>query len=207
MAHTSFIERLRDKPLEFAPGEKFNYTNSGYYLLGVIIERASNKTYADFLRENIFTPLGMKHTGYDSHASIIKRRASGYALQDNSFVNASYIDMSVPFAAGGLYSTTGDMFLWEQSLYRETLVSRKSLDEIFTPFKNEYGYGWSIGKQFDRQTMGHGGGINGFSTSIVRFPAERVTVIVLSNNQNAPVGRITGDLTAIVFGAPYKIPQ
>ena len=198
---------LKDKPLEFAPGEKFAYTNSGYYVLGEIIEKVSGKTYADFLQENIFTPLGMKQTGYDNPLQIIKNRAAGYQRQGGEIINASYMDMSVPYAAGALYSTTGDLLLWDQALYTEKLVSKKSLDEIFTPFKNGYGYGWGIGKKFDRREISHGGGIYGFATEISRFPDDQVTVIVLSNVQAAPSGKIAGDLAAIVFGAKYEIPQ
>ncbi len=205
--NAAMIAQLRDKPLEFAPGEKFAYSNSGYYLLGAIIERASGKSYADFLQENIFTPLGMKQTGYDSPLRIIKNRAAGYARQGGEIVNAAYMDMTIPYAAGALASTTGDLLLWDQALYTEKLVSRKTLDEIFTPFKSNYGYGWSIGKKFDRQEISHGGGIYGFATEIARFPADKVTVVVLSNVQGAPAGRIGNDLAAIVFGAAYEIPK
>lgn len=201
------LAQLKDKPLESAPGEKYAYNNSGYFLLGIIIERTSGKSYADFLQENIFTPLGMKQTGYDTPSAVIKNRASGYARQGGEIINASYMDMTVPFAAGALYSTTEDMLRWDQALYTEKLVSNKSLDEIHTPFKNGYGYGWGIGKRFDRQIISHGGNINGFATQISRYPADRVTVIVLSNAQGAPAGRIANDLAAIVFGAPYEFPQ
>lgn len=207
ITNAGMVTLLRDKPLDFAPGEKFNYSNSGYFLLGAIIERVSGKSYADFLQENIFAPLGMKQTGYDVSARIIKNRAAGYARQSGKTVNASYMDMTVPGAAGALYSTTGDLLLWDQALYTEKLVSRKSLDEIFTPFKNGYGYGWGIGKRFDRREISHGGGIYGFATDISRFPDDKVTVIVLSNVQGAPAGRISNDLSAIVFGAEYKIPK
>lgn len=207
MTNNQMIALFRDKPLDFAVGEKYAYSNSGYFLLGAIIERASGKSYADFLQENIFTPLGMKNTGYDSSTRIIKNRATGYARQGGETVNAAYMDMTIPGAAGALYSTTGDLLLWDQALYTEKLVSRKTLDEIFTPFKDGYGYGWGIGKRFDRQEISHGGGIYGFATDISRFPNDKVTVIVLSNIQGAPAGRISNDLSAIVFGAEYKIPK
>lgn len=205
--NAAMITQLRDKPLEFAPGEKFAYSNSGYFLLGAIIERASGKSYADFLQENIFTPLGMKQTGYDVSARIIKNRAAGYARRGGEIVNASYMDMTIPYAAGALASTTGDLLLWDQALYTEKLVSRKTLDEIFTPFKSGYGYGWNIGKQFEHREISHGGGIYGFATVISRFPDDKVTVIVLSNVEGAPVGIIGHDLAAIVFGAAYEIPK
>ena len=201
------IGRLKDKPLEFAPGDKFAYSNSGYFLLGMIIERASGTPYADFLQEAVFAPLAMTQTGYDMPSRIIRNRAAGYARQAGDTVNAAYMDMTIPFAAGALYSTTGDMLRWDRALYTETLVSQKSLDEIFTPFKNGYGYGWGIGKRFDRQVIAHGGGIYGFATHLSRFPADRVTVIVLSNVEGAPAGRMANDLGAIVFGAPYEIPR
>lgn len=198
--------RFRDKPLQFALGEKYAYSNSGYYLLGVIIERASGKSYGDFLQENIFAPLGMKQAGYDSAVRIIKDRAAGYARTSDGFINAAPISMTTAFAAGALYSTVEDLLLWDQALYTEKLVSRKSLDEAFTPFKSNYGYGWSIGKRHDRQVIAHGGGIFGFSAYIARYPADRVTVVVLSNVEGAPSGEIANSLSAIVFGAKYEIP-
>ena len=146
----------------------------------------------------------MSQTGYDNPSRIIRNRAAGYARQAGETVNAAYMDMTIPFAAGALYSTTEDLLRWDQALYTDTLVSQKSLDEIFTPYKGGYGYGWSIGKRFDRQAIAHGGGIYGFATHIDRFPADRVTVIVLSNVEGASAGRMANDLAAIVFGAPYR---
>jgi CubicO group peptidase (beta-lactamase class C family) len=207
VTHVELIGRFKDKPLEFAPGEKFNSSNSDYYLLGVIIERASGKSYGDFLQENIFKPLAMTGTGYDSNSRVIKNRANGYGVQGDSLVNAAYIDMSATYAAGGIYSTVEDIFRWNQALYTEKMVSRKSLDEMFTPFKNEYGYGWNNRKKFDRQTLENDGNIGGFFASFTRFPAERMTVVVLSNTARANTRVIANDLSAIVFNAPYKIPQ
>lgn len=207
ITNAEMIGTLKTKPLEFTPGEKFAYSNSGYYLLGEIIEKTSGKTYEDFLQENIITPIGMKDTGYDSPLKIIKNRASGYQRQSGKILNASYMDMSVPYAAGAMYSTTGDLLLWDQALYTTKLVSKKSLDEIFTPFKNGYGYGWGIGKKFEHREISHGGGIYGFSTDISRFPDDKITVIVLTNIQGSPAGKVSNDLAAIVFGAKYDIPQ
>ena len=204
---TEMADRLRKEPLEFTPGEKMAYSNSGYYLLGAIVEKASGKKYADFLQENIFTPLGMKQTGYDDPLRIIPNRAAGYQKQAGKIINASYMDMSVPYAAGSLYSTTGDLLIWDQALYTEKLVSQKSLDEIFTPSKWNYGYGWGIGNKFGHKAISHGGGIYGFSTDIARYPDDHVTVVVLSNIQAAPAGVVSGNLAAIVFGAPYEIPK
>ncbi|MBX7174240.1 MAG: serine hydrolase [Pyrinomonadaceae bacterium] len=198
---------LKDKPLLFNPGEKYLYCNSGYFFLGTIIEKVSGKTYADFLQENIFNPLGMKATGYDMPQKIIKNRAAGYQSENGEIVNAAYMDMTQPFAAGALYSTTGDLLLWDQALYTEKLISKKSLDETFTPFKGNYGYGWNISKRFDRTIIAHGGGIYGFVTQISRFPDDKVTIIVLCNLQAASPGKVANDLSAIVFGEKYEIPQ
>lgn len=206
------VDLFRDKPLDFPPGEKFSYSNSGYHLLGLIIEKTSGKSYAEFLRENIFAPLGMNHTGYDDSRALVMNRANGYRWLGKTFVNAAYLNMAIPYSAGALYSTTEDLLLWDQSLYTEKLVSRKTLDEIFTPYMElvpggGYAYGWGIGKKFGRQANEHNGGINGFSTDIVRFPSERVTVIVLNNNQDVNPDRIADALSAIVFGAPYQLPK
>jgi len=112
-----FVDVFRNEPLQFAPGERFTYSNSGYFLLGLIIERASRKTYAEFVRDNIFKPLGMKNSGYDDSRTLVPNRAGGYIWTGRSFANAPYINMSVPFAAGALYSTTADLLLWDQALY------------------------------------------------------------------------------------------
>jgi len=201
------IERFKYKPLEFVPGEKFKYSNSGYILLGYIIEKVSGKSYEEYLKENIFQPLSMINTGYDHHRPLIKHRASGYILSANGPVNADYIDMSVPYASGGLYSTVEDLYLWDQALYTERLVSKSSLDRMFTPFKGNYGYGWFIIETFGGKLITHGGIVNGFYAYISRYVDDRVCIIVLSNIENAPVDKINIDLAAIVFGENYEIPE
>ncbi|CAN5556699.1 hypothetical protein BH18ACI1_BH18ACI1_20820 [soil metagenome] len=208
----TIITLLKNKPLEFAPGEKFAYSNSGYILLGMIVERTSGKDYDVFLQENIFVPLGMKNTGENGSIRIVKNRASGYFRQADTISNAALFSMRVAWSAGSMFSTTEDLLLWDKALYTEKLVSRKSLDEMFIPFRDflpgtGYAYGWMIGKQFDRQVMSHSGHVAGFSSSIIRFPADHVTVIVLSNNINAPSVSIGNALAAIVFGASYKSPN
>lgn len=207
VTNEELVTRFKDKPLDFAPGEKFKYSNSGYHLLGMIIEKVSGKPYADYLQENIFAPLGMKNTGYDVTAKVIKNRAAGYTLVKGALANAAFLDMSIPFAAGALYSTTGDLLIWDKSLYTKKILSRTSLDEMFTPFKGNYAYGWAIDKYLDRKEISHGGGIFGFATQFSRFPDEKVTVIVLSNNEETSAGGVENNLAAIVFGAPYKIPK
>src|SRR5271170_1807320 len=118
---------FRDKPLDSQPGEKWSYSNSGYVLLGDLIEKISGDSYEKFLQENVLTPLGMKDTGYDSNSAIIPRRAAGYAPSANGPVNAGYINMTVPLSAGALYSTTHDLLIWEQGLFGGKLLSAGSL--------------------------------------------------------------------------------
>jgi CubicO group peptidase (beta-lactamase class C family) len=194
------MEQLRRWSLEFEPGTKFSYCNSGYVLLGHIIEKASGKRYEDFVRENILDPLKMRNTGYDQNGLILKHRAAGYSLRGDSLVTALFVDMSVPFSAGGLYSTAEDLYAWEQALFTGKLLSPKSMAAMFTPFKGQYGYAWYVGKQLERNCMTHGGRIEGFMTSVDHFPDDRLTVIVLSNLDSVPANRIARDLAAVVFG-------
>ncbi|HKX84205.1 MAG TPA: serine hydrolase [Pyrinomonadaceae bacterium] len=208
-----WLEATGKKPLEYTPGEKFKYLNSGYTLLGFIIERVSGKSYGEFLQENIFTPLGMKQTGYEDPLRIIKNRATGYKqLPGDPITNLPYREIIRMYAGGGIYSTTEDLLLWDKALYTEKLLSKRSIDEMFTPFKDmypgkSYAYGWWSSQKFGRQEIAHGGNATGFITYIARYPSDRVTVIVLSNNERGSSGKISSVLSAIVFGAPYEIPK
>jgi CubicO group peptidase (beta-lactamase class C family) len=201
------LARFKDRPLDFKVGEKYAYSNSGYALLGHVIEQASGKKYEDFLRENIFAPLQMLSTGYDHSDRILKHRAAGYRRNGETLANAPYLDMTIPHAAGALYSTVEDLYLWDQALYTEKVLSRKSLDAMFTPVQSNYGYGWGTASQGARKMISHGGGINGFSTFIARFPEEKATIIVLTNLEGSNPGRVSRDLAAIIFGEPYEVPR
>jgi CubicO group peptidase (beta-lactamase class C family) len=201
------IAKFKDRPLDFKPGAKFKYSNSGYIMLGQIIETASGKNYPSFMKEAIFTPLDMRDTGYDNATAIIKHRASGYTRRLGIVLtNCDYIDMSIPHAAGALYSTVLDLLKWDQALYSEKLVPRKSLEAMFTPHKDNYGYGWIIDKKFGSARYSHGGGIMGFVTTIERYPDEKLLVVALSNLENAPVWSIGSDLAAMAKGEKYTIP-
>ena len=204
--HSELVALFRNLPLQFVQGEKFKYTNSGYYLLGLIIERASGKAYRQYLQDRIFAPLGMKQSGYNESRSLIPNLATGYYSLGTSFINARYVSPTTNLGASGIYSTVGDMLRWDQALYSDTMLSPKLRDEMFTPFLSDYGYGWQIGEKFGRRKTDHSGSDNGFSTYIVRFPADRMTVIVLSNSDRTSAGRVGLNLSAIVFGAPYKLP-
>lgn len=201
------IAEFKNKPLEFNPGEQYSYSNSGYILLGYIIEKASGLSYADFVQQNIFDPLGMKNSGYDFNQPIIENRASGYTKDKGELINARYIDMHVPHAAGALYSTVEDLYIWHQSLSRDKLVVMKTLEKIFTPFKNGYAYGWAVDDIFGRKRVHHSGRINGFSAYIARFPEDNACIIFLGNMEGIPIMKIAEDLAAILFRQPYEIPK
>ena len=200
------IAKFKDRTLEFDPGSQYKYSNSGYILLGYIIEKVTGKTYAEYIQENIFDPLGMEDTGYDSHRTVMKNRAAGYIATKNGYIISDYIDMKIPHAAGALYSTVEDLYTWDRALYTGKLISSASREKMFTPVKSGYGYGWGIGETFGRKRISHNGGINGFVTHIGRYPEEDGCVIVLSNQANARMRDIVNDVTAILFGQPVEIP-
>ena len=199
--------RFRDEPLEFRPGKKLSYSNSGYILLALIIENVSGMRYGEFLEENIFAPLGMKDSGHDSFTAILKHRATGYLQGEDGMEHAPYHDMDLPTGGGDLYSTVDDMLKWDQALYTDRLLSGKSRKAMFTAHESGYGYGLGIGKLLGRKIHSHGGGINGFVSQIIRFPEDRATVIILSNHESSPVMDMGRDLTAILFGKDYELPK
>jgi CubicO group peptidase (beta-lactamase class C family) len=202
----ALVARFKDKPLDFQPGEKWDYSNSGYVLLGQVIEKVSGKTYEAFLQDNIFTPLGMANTGYDHAAKILPHRAAGYEPRGEGLANATYLDMSIPFSAGGLYSTVEDLYLWDQALYTEKLISRKSLDAMFTPVKNNYGYGWGINNLDGLKWIAHSGGINGFLTFIMRSPDAKALVVVLCNNMRSKPDEVSKNLAKLAFADKMTAP-
>ena len=201
------LDRVRDMPLEFTPGEKFVYSNSGYVLLGQIIEKVAGKPYEKFLPEVIFEPVGMKETGYDFPGPIVPHRAAGYRRIGDQVANAAYLDMTVPHAAGALYSTVEDLHRWSVALDEGKLISSGAYEKMYTPAKGNYAYGWIVDQQYGRKRIAHGGGINGFSTYIGRFPDEKVCVVVLSNMEGSPPAAIAGGLAAIALGEKYELPK
>jgi len=213
-----FVKKFEDEKLDFTPGEKFTYSNSGYFLLGVIIEKVSGKTYETMLQENIFTPLSMNDSGYDHHGEIIKNRATGYEKQGNEFVNSIYIDMSIPYAAGSLYSTVEDLYLWDQALYTNKMLSKEYMALYFKPYipawgNSHYAYGWGVGKDVignttdSIYTISHGGGINGFNTNISRSPSDKTLIVLLNNTGRAPLNQMTQSIRAILKGKSYDLPK
>jgi len=213
-----FVKRFQDKELEFTPGEKFSYSNSGYFLLGVIIEKLTGKTYEKMLHDKIFSPLGMNDSGYDNHGEIIMNRATGYEKNGNSFVNSNYLDMSIPYSAGSLYSTVEDLYIWDQALYTEKLLPQKYMDMFFKPYISSfdnfhYAYGWGVGKEAIGNStdsiavISHGGGINGFNTIISRSNSDKSLVILLNNTGGAPLNQMTRAIWGVMYGKPYDLPK
>lgn len=204
--------------LQFTPGEKFSYSNEGYVILGVIIEKITGISYEKALQAKIFKPLEMFNTGYDHNRTILKKRASGYSrLYDSEYINTNYVDMSIPYAAGSIYSTIEDLFLWDQALYTEKLLPKKYLELLIKthiPTRDQhYGYGWfiaeiPIGKTKDYvQTNHHGGGINGFNTRITRIQSDKSLIVLLNNTDRAPLYEMTIAINGILHNKPYDFPK
>jgi CubicO group peptidase (beta-lactamase class C family) len=199
------LESVHDKPLDSVPGERMSYSNSGYLVLGHVIERITGGSYEKFVTENIFMPLGMKDSGYDSNAAIITRRASGYAPSPAGPVNAGFIHMSVPHAAGALYSTTEDLLRWEQGLFGGKLISAASLTKMTTPFKSDYALGVVVQTAAGRKVVQHGGGIEGFNTFLAYYPDTRVTVAVLANLNGQAPNQIASKLADLAHGGAVQL--
>ena len=192
-------------PLDFTPGEKMQYSNSGYIVLGEVIEKLSGMSYERFLQENIFNPLGMKDSGYDSNTAIIAHRAAGYSSGPNGIRNAEYIDMSVPYGAGALYSTTQDLLRWERALFGGKLLSAASFKKMTTPFKSDYAFGLLVNEMNGRKVIQHNGGIPGFNTNMAYFPESKMTVVALSNLNGPAPGPIVAKLGALAHGDSVQL--
>ena len=193
------IALTRDKPLEFPPGSKYAYDNTGYILLGYVVEKVSGQPYAAYLQDHIFTPLGMKDSGYDVSETILPRRASGYSVAGGKARNAAFLAMTLPYAAGSLYSTVDDLLIWDQALQSGKAIKPASVAAMFTDYGFKYGFGQSIRVDKGRRIWGHNGGINGFATQLNHLPDDGLTVIVLANIEQAPVGRIGERLADLYF--------
>ncbi|MGC2392713.1 MAG: serine hydrolase [Methylovirgula sp.] len=188
------------EPLEFPPGTQFKYNNGGYILLGQVIERLSGQTYEDYVRENILLPLGLAGTGYERVAAIIPERVPGYRLRNGQIENAAYIAMSLPYAAGAIYSTVDDLLAWQRALAAEKPIGARSVALMFADHGHGYGFAWGIQRQFGRRHFVHAGGINGFSVVLSHYPYDDLSIVVLANIQAAPVQKIARDLAALYFG-------
>ncbi len=201
------LKRFIGKPLDFEPGSKHSYSNSGYVLLGFIIEKASGESYTAFVTKYIFTPLGMSDTGYDNTSDVLERRASGYERQGSILINAPYLEMTIPHAAGSLYSTTLDLLTWDAALSNRRLLNEENYKRYFTPVLSGYAYGWIVAQRDGVEVVSHGGGINGFATTILRVPAQRLLVVALSNETPSQVGKLGQDLLKLALGQSVEMPK
>ena len=200
----TLIPAIQKEKVNFATGEKWEYCNSGYFVLGLIIEKVSGKGYGEFLHTEFFEPLGMKRTGVHVAGKEPKGEALGYAKGLLGFALSNNWDMTWAGGAGALYSTTGDLQRWNEGIFGGKVLKKKSLRAAFTPVKladgttNNYGYGWRISEKRGLRVIRHGGGLQGFQCSLVRAPDQKVTVVVLCNA--APgynPGGMTGSLVDI----------
>ncbi len=211
-----FVKEYCSGDFEFEPGSQFAYNNSGYFILGAILEKVTGKKYDELVKEKIFTPLGMNDSGYDWTNDIIPMRAAGYEKTFSGYRNATYLNMSLPYAAGSLYSTVKDLFIWNKSFYSEKILTKKSWDIMFTGYiqafgNAQYGYGWVINKYYDGKdslkVITHGGGINGFNTIGYYLPQKGQFVAIFSNVGGAPLNEITQQILNIIYGKEIIYPK
>jgi CubicO group peptidase (beta-lactamase class C family) len=199
------VEFFMNEPVSFRPGEKFDYNNSGYVLLGYIIELSSGLSYKDFIEQNIFKKLGMDQSSYASDRIIIKQRAYGYQKKDSGLVNKTVINFSVPYASGALMSTSMDMLKWQHALKENTLISTETSRRAFSTYTLNngqgftYGYGWHIKEANGIRIREHGGSIFGFKSMGVYLPDEDIYVLGLTNcDCNSPTQLVRDIATVAV---------
>ncbi len=207
MTPAEVLKLVEGRPVEFKPGEKWAYNNTGYYLLGMVIEKASGKRYDEYLRERFFKPLGMDSTRLNDLRAVIRHRAAGYSREGADVVNGEYVSPTQPFSAGAVVSSVRDMAKWALALEGEKALKRGSLDQMWAPTKladgkvTQYGFGWGLAEQTGRRAMRHGGGIQGFSTEIALFPEHRLAVVVLVNMDGGHAGALADGIASLYVPA------
>jgi CubicO group peptidase (beta-lactamase class C family) len=181
------IDSVRDKPLEFAHGTQFKYNNTGYILLGMLIEKVSGRAYERFVQENIFDRVGMKDSGFDEQHKIIPRRARGYSLVNGSLQNADFLDTTSAWSAGGFYTTVNDLIVWNEALSHQQLLNADSTHRMLSVYPEtalqgmHYGYAVVLAERFGHKLQYHGGGITGFQSVLQRYPDVALVIAILSN--------------------------
>jgi CubicO group peptidase (beta-lactamase class C family) len=199
-----FARKYCSGNLEFEPGTRFHYSNSGYFLLGAILEQVSGISYEQLLKDRIFTAVGMNHSGYAHSEAIIPHRASGYERSSRGLQNARFYDMSIPFSAGALYSTVGDLYLWDQALYGERLLPASLRDLMFKPNLDSYGLGWGIlipkpgSPNAGETVLMHSGAIFGFQSVIERIPKEKELIVLLDNTDSQKLLEIAMEIRRVL---------
>ena len=206
ISRDSLIARFKYKPLDFTPGEKFSYSNSGYELLGYIIEKVTGESYFQVVRQRIFKPLHMDHSGFDFTDLHSPDKALGYTPQ--STTPAPIVDSSFSFAAGAMYTTVGDLYKWDRGLLSGKILSQASQQKAYTPHLAHYGYGWMISLSDGKKVVEHGGGITGFVSYIKRIPEDETCIIILDNQPNsANTIKMAQDIADILSGKDVKPPK
>jgi CubicO group peptidase (beta-lactamase class C family) len=202
----TMIALFKNKPFDFSPGTKWNYSNSGYFLLGVIVEKASGKTFNNYLLQNIIKKIGLKNTLMDNLDSVLTYRAKGYSKNDDDvWQHAMYISMEGPYSAGAMVSTVDDLYLWTKALHNNQVLSAASTQKMLTPYKENYGYGISIDSLKTHKRVSHNGGIPGFASYLAYFPVDDICVAIISNNEsNSTTLGIA--LSSIMYNLPVQIP-
>ncbi len=202
-----FVRKFCSGDLHFEPGSKFEYSNSGYFILGAILERVTGQSYEALLRERVFDPLGMKDSGYAHTETLIPHRARGYERSAGSVSNARFYDMSIPFSAGALYSTVKDLYKWDQALYTDRLLPAACRELLFRPNLESYGYGWALlvpkeGQPFANEPIPmHGGAIFGFQSLIQRMPRERDLIVLLDNTDDPTLLKTAMKIRQIIWNS------
>ncbi len=198
------IDRFKNRPLLFTPGESFAYSDVGYFILAQIIEQVTGETYEDFLRRSIFNPLGMNDTGADNYRQILSHRATGYTRNQAGYLeNAAHIYMPILTGGGNLYSTVKDLARWDQALTKQKLISEISYQKMYTPVKRNYAYGWFLEEGFGHQKIRHNGNVPGFRSFIIRYPKPQVCIVILKNAPRSHLSdhnHTSAELEAIIFG-------
>jgi CubicO group peptidase (beta-lactamase class C family) len=205
--------------LEFEPGTKQVYCNTDYFLLGLIVEAVAGQPFDQVLKQNILDVAGMNNTGIDHPEEIVKNRAAGYDYTFDGYVNTDYINMaSAVFGCGAMYSTVEDLYRWDRILYTNKLLSAENMKIYFTPFLEDYAYGWIVrkhknfmGLNAEMTTIAHAGGINGFSSMIGRIPEDESFFILLDNSRAGTRGGlldgVIDDVITIMYNKPVSMPK
>ena len=212
LSHDSLISVIAKDSLQFEPGTHFYYNNTGYFMLGMIIEKVTGKKYGDYLAERLFAPHGLAGSTYCDTKKLIPRRAQGYDKGANGFTNSDFLSMDLPYAAGSLCSTVGDLVSWTTRLHAGRIVNATSFRDMTTPVKlpsgrpMSYGFGLTADTAGTHRVISHGGGINGFISFLSHFPDASLTVVVLANTSPAPSDAVADALARAVLGVPRRVP-
>jgi CubicO group peptidase (beta-lactamase class C family) len=209
MTPTEMIAYFRNQPMRFAPGTRWEYSNSNYFLLGYIIEVITGNSYASYLEDHFFKPLGMTSSLYASNSKIVKSRADGYTMSNTGLENAAPLSLTQPFAAGSILSSVDDLFKWNEAVHSAKLVKKETLEKAFTRYRladgkeTNYGYGWRTGFIQENPMVWHGGLINGFSSAALYIAKDDLFVAVLTNCDGTPPVDLSAKLAAVAIGKPY----